>query len=179
MRPTRVDDSSSGDGLPSHRHIDTFGRRVVIPDTATGISEQAISQGHAHLHLVESHDIRQRVRVPTRKSALRHTLRSARLIAFIEKRIGKQIAPTPLALFLPLCSAQDSDEMASRRSHNEVSSGSRHQRGLDHEITNFHPLVSHLAGTPPLDRVSVDSICALAHALDRSPHEAWPNAPAR
>jgi len=80
MRATRVDDSSSGDGLPSHRHIDTFGRRVVIPDTATGISEQAISQGHAHLHLVESHDIRQRVRVPTRKSVLRHTLRSCVLL---------------------------------------------------------------------------------------------------
>src|ERR1700752_2524094 len=45
MRATRVDDSSSGDGLPSHRHIDTVGRRVVIPDTATGISEQATSQG--------------------------------------------------------------------------------------------------------------------------------------
>ena len=76
MRATRVDDSSSGDGLPSHRHIDTFGRRVVIPDTATGISEPAISQGHAHVYIVELHDIRQRVRVPTRKSALRHTLRS-------------------------------------------------------------------------------------------------------
>jgi len=62
MRATRVDDSSSGDGLPSHRHIDTFGRRVVIPDTATGISEPAISQGRAHLYFVELHDIRQRVR---------------------------------------------------------------------------------------------------------------------
>ena len=168
MRATRVDDSSSGDGLPSHRHIDTFGRRVVIPDTATGISEQAISQGHAHLYFVELHDIRQRVRVPTRKSALRHTLRSARLIAFIEKRIGKQIAPTPLALFLPLCSAEGSDEMALRRSQSRASNGSNQERG--HEITNFHPVASHLASTPPADRVPVDSICALAHALDRSPH---------
>src|ERR1700746_3874616 len=47
MRPTRLDDSSSGDGLPSHRQIDTFGRRVVIPDTATGISEPTISQGRS------------------------------------------------------------------------------------------------------------------------------------
>lgn len=28
--------------MPSHRHIDTFGRRTVILDIATGISEQAI-----------------------------------------------------------------------------------------------------------------------------------------
>ena len=37
------------------------------------------------------------------------------LIAFIEMCNGKQTAPTPLAFFLPLCSAEDSDEMASRR----------------------------------------------------------------
>jgi len=101
----------------------------------------------------------------TRESALRHTLRSVRLNAYIEMCIGKQTAPTPLALFLPLCYAEGSDQIASRRTTTRVSSGSRHQRGLDHEITNFHPVVSHLAGTPPLDRVSVDSICALAHAL--------------
>jgi hypothetical protein len=64
--------------------------------------------------------------------------------------------------------AADSDEMASRRSQRRASNGSDQERG--HEITNFHPVVSHLAGTPSVDRVPVDSICALAHALDRSPH---------
>jgi len=113
------------------------------------------------------------------ESALRHTLRSVRLIAFVEMCISKQAAPTPLALFLPLCNAEGSDEMASRRSQSRASKGSSRQRGIDHEITNFHPVVSHLAGTPPMDRVPVDSICALAHALDRSSHEARSKAPAR
>ncbi|PYT87168.1 MAG: hypothetical protein DMG41_16330 [Acidobacteria bacterium] len=31
------------EGLPSHRHIDTFGRSTVVRDTAIGISEQAIN----------------------------------------------------------------------------------------------------------------------------------------
>jgi hypothetical protein len=101
------------------------------------------------------------------ESALRHTLRSVRLIAFVEMCIGKQAAPTPLALLLPLCNDDGSDEMASRRSQSRASNGSSQQRGIDHEIANFHPVVSHLAGTPPVDRVPVDSICALAHALDR------------
>jgi len=101
------------------------------------------------------------------ESALRHTLRSLRLITFVEMCIGKQAAPTPLALLLPLCNADGSDEMASRRSQSRASNGSSQQRGIDHEIANFHPVVSHLAGTPPVDRVPVDSICALAHALDR------------
>jgi hypothetical protein len=167
MRATRVDDSSSGDGLPSHRHIDTVGRRVVIPDTATGISEQAISQGHAHLYFVELHDIRQRVRVPTRKSALRHTLRP-RVVLRSSRSASESECPERLALFLPLCSAEGSDERALRRSQSRASNGSNQERC--HEITNFHPVASHLAGTPPVDRVPVDSICALAHALDRSPH---------
>ena len=78
-RRTRVDDSSSRDGLPSHRHIDTFGRRVVIRDTATGISGRRYRRD-VQPHLVESHDIRQRVRASIRKSALRHTLRSCILL---------------------------------------------------------------------------------------------------
>src|SRR4029077_13634614 len=44
-----------------------------------------------------------------------------RLIAFIEKCIGKQTAPTRLALFLPLCSAEGSDERALRRSQSRAS----------------------------------------------------------
>jgi hypothetical protein len=107
------------------------------------------------------------------ESALRHTLRSVRLIAFVEMCIGKQAAPTPLALLLPLCNAEGSDEMASRRSQSWASNGSSQH----HEITNFHPVVSYLAGTLPVDRVPFDSICALAHALDRSPHEDWSKAP--
>jgi len=78
-RRTRVDDSSSRDGLPSHRHIDTFGRRMVIRDTATGISGRRYRRD-VQPHLVESHDIRQRVRASIRKSALRHTLRSCVLL---------------------------------------------------------------------------------------------------
>jgi hypothetical protein len=69
---------------------------------------------NAQLRLFDSHHIRQRVQAPTSKSALRHTLRSVRLISFIEVCIGKQTAPTPLALFLPLCNAEGSDEIASR-----------------------------------------------------------------
>ena len=130
----------------------------------------------AQLRLTECHEIRQRVRAATHESALRHTVR---LIAFVEMCIGKQAAPTPLALLLPLCNAEGSDEMASRRSQSRASNGSSQHRGIDHEITNFHPVVSHLAGTPPVDRVPVDSICALAHPLDRSPHEAWSKAPPR
>jgi len=133
----------------------------------------------AQLRLAECHEIRQRVRAATHESALRHTLRSVRLIAFVEMCIGKQAAPTPLALLLPLCNAEGSDEMASLRSQSRASNGSSQQRGIDHEITNFQPVVSHLAGTPPVDRVPFDSICALAHALDRPPHEAWSKAPPR
>jgi len=113
------------------------------------------------------------------ESGLRHTLRSVRFIAFVEMCIGKQAAPTPLALFLLLSNAEGSDELASRRSQSRASNGSSRQRGIDHEIIDFHPVVSHLAGTPSMDRVPVDAICALAHALDRSPHEAWSTAPAR
>jgi hypothetical protein len=83
----------------------------------------------AQLRLVECHEIRQRVRAATHESALRHTLRSVRLIAFVEMCIGKQAAPTPLALFLPLCNAEGSDEMASRRSQSRASNGSSRQKG--------------------------------------------------
>lgn len=113
------------------------------------------------------------------ESALRHTLRTVRLIGFVEVCIGKAGCPTPLAFLLPLCNAEGSDEMASRQSRSRASNGSSQHGGIDHEITNFHPVVSHLAGTPPVDRVPFDSICALGHALDRSPHEAWSNAPPR
>jgi len=110
------------------------------------------------------------------ESALRHTSQrcdtlSDRCVLLCSSRCAseRQAAPTPLALLLPLCNAEGSDEMASRRSQSRACNGSSQQRGIDHEITNFHPVVSHLAGTPTLDRVPVDSICALARALDRSP----------
>jgi len=40
---------------------------------------------------------------------------------FVEMCIGKQAAPTPLALFLLLSNAEGSDEMASRRSQSHAS----------------------------------------------------------
>jgi len=107
-----------------------------------------------------------------KESALRRTLRSVRLIAFIEMCIGKQTASTPLALFLPLRNAEGSEKWHCAGAKIRASSENSQQRGIDHEITNFHPVVSHFAGTPPMDRVPVDSLCALAHALDGSPHEA-------
>ena len=64
----------------------------------------------AQLRLAECHEIRQRVRASTHESAPRHTLRSVRLIVFVEMCIGKQAAPTPLALFLLLSNAKGSDE---------------------------------------------------------------------
>jgi hypothetical protein len=75
----------------------------------------------AQLRLAECHEIRQRVRASTHESAPRHTLRSVRLIVFVEMCIGKQAAPTPLALFLLLSNAEGSDEMASRRSQSHAS----------------------------------------------------------
>jgi hypothetical protein len=47
----------------------------------------------AQLRLAECHEIRQRVRAATHESALRHTLRSVRLIAFVEMYIGKTGCP--------------------------------------------------------------------------------------
>lgn len=35
-----------------------------------------------------------------------------------------------------------------------------------HETNESHPVVSDLASTPSLGRVPVDSICALAYAVD-------------
>jgi hypothetical protein len=51
-----------------------------------------------------------------------------------------------------------------------ASEGSSRQRGIDHETAKFYPVVSHLAGTPSVDCVPGDSMCALAHALGRFPH---------
>ena len=74
-------------------------------------------------------------------------------------------------MLLPLWSSERSDKIGSAPElSGELPAQSSRQRGIIHEITEFHPVVSHLAGTPPVDRVPVDSIYALAHALDGSPH---------
>jgi len=159
---------------------------MVIRDTATGISEQAIkglttSEPAAALGVPDGTLKAQFFRARMQVTAL---MRQAINSPGRKKRTKRwdqfeQAAPTPLALLLPLRNAEGSDEMASRRSQSRASNGSSRQRGIDHEITNFHPVVSHLAGPPPMDRVPVDAICALAHALDWSPNEAWSKAPAR
>ena len=114
----------------------------------------------AQLRLAACHEIRQRVRAAT------HSPIGA---SYYVRRDVHRKAGCPDTFGIAFASMQCrwSDEMASRRSQSRASNGSSQQRGIDHEIANFHPVVSHLAGTPPVDRVPVDSICALAHALDR------------
>jgi hypothetical protein len=122
-----------------------------------------------------------RVHVPKPKfdseSAVRHTsqrcdtVRSVHLIAFVEMCIGKQ-RPDTFGIAFASMRHRGLGRMTSRRSQSRAPNGSSRQRRIHHEITDFHPVVSHLAGTSPVDRVPVDSICALAHALSRSPHEA-------
>ena len=75
----------------------------------------------AQLRLAECHEIRQRVRSAT------HSLIGA---SYRFRRDVHRKAGRPETFGIAFASMQCQE------------------RGIDHEITNFHPLVSHLAGTP-------------------------------
>jgi Ca-activated chloride channel homolog len=116
----------------------------------------------ARLHLAECHEIRHRVRAAT------HSLIGVSYCVRRDMDRKDRLPPTFGIAFASMqCLGLGRNGFA-RRSQSRASNGNSQQRGIDHEIANFHRVVSHLPGTPPVDRVPVDSICALAHALDRS-----------